>query len=177
MNVLGLVMFIGIVVIKFLFPPAVFYVTFVLWIAFIAYANYSIIVKNTDITEDIKSADRKNIFKAQTHSLIKAYESVSMRKEFFETLEDDSKIKEAYNRLRRQVLSNIKSAVQYMKSYDYANCPEPTYLNRLCQENDGLMTKLSELVELLIQIESTADDADLTLVNDILESLRNVKEY
>lgn len=175
-NIISLVMLVGIILIKFLLNNIIFGIAFILWILFIAYSNYTIIVKNTDITEDIKAANKHHVFDFEEKALIDAYQSITIRAEFFEKLEDGDKLKETYELIRQQVLSNIKSAVQYMQTYDYVTCPSRRYIDNLRADNSKLLRQLSELVELVIKINSTADDIDLTLVDCMLESLRSVSD-
>jgi hypothetical protein len=131
-------------------------------------------VKNTDVTTAIKSADKAGIFHYYTKQLIDAYNSIMSRQEMFQDMDEDDKVRGAYELIAKQVISNIKSAIQYMQTYDYVTRPTPDYLDKLCKNNKKLLSRVSELIEVVIQIDSTADDVDLTKVDDILESLRSV---
>lgn len=171
-NIIAFITLIIMLIIKFTLSVVLFYIMFVFWLIFIIYSNYNIIIKNTDITSSIKAANRRHVFDCQTNELITAYKSVKLRENFF--TESGKNVQDTYELIRQQIFSNIKSAVQYMSAYDYAISPEPKYLNDLCEQNEKLLSSLSELVELIIKIDSTVDDTDLTEVECIIESLRGV---
>lgn len=173
-NAVNILMLIGIIIVKFLLNQYVFYAIFVVWIMFVAYSNYNVLVQNTDIAGIIKSADKQGVFKSETELLLQAHKSVVMREACFSHLQDGDILKEAYEQISKQIYSNIKSAVQYMKTYDYVMRPSYFYLTNLCDNTKTLLAKMSELVELSIRMESTADDVDMSVVNNILESLRSV---
>lgn len=175
-NVICFIGLFGLFVIKLLMSDIVFWILTVLWLGIIAYTNYNIIVKSSDILNAIQTADKTGVFQLQQKKLAEAYHSLVMRESMFLSMDENSKLRETYETIVKQVMSNIKSAVQYMQTYDYVTCPKPIYLNDLCNNNKILLAKVSELVELVIRIDSTADDVDITEVDDILESLRSVLE-
>lgn len=175
-NAIGIILFIGVASLKFLFNNTIFIIAFIIWTGFIIYANYTVIVKNSDITEDIKAANKHHLFDSEAKALTDAYLSVTARKDFFENMDEDSKFKEVYELIYQQIYGNIKSAVTYMKTYDYVtntNRHSPLLI-KLISDNNNLLKQLSELIELVIKIDSTADDVDLTVVDCMLEALREV---
>lgn len=169
----------AIIVLVFLFiilPKKYLIYFLIVWLLVMLIANYFLIVKNTDITNDLASADksRNGIFRNQVKALQIARESIVLREPVFMNLEDDNKMKDVYILISKQVYSNIKSSIQYMSTYDYIRRPNPTYLNELCQQTEKLLQQLSELVEYQIKLESTVDDIDTNKVDSMLDALKEI---
>lgn len=166
-----------VLVLLFIILPKKYLIYFlIVWLFVMLIANYFLIVKNTDIANDLSSADksRNGIFRNQVKALQRARESIILREPVFMNLEADNKMKDVYILISKQVYSNIKSSIQYMSTYDYVRRPNPTYLNELCQQTEKLLQQLSELVEYQIKLESTVDDIDTNKVDSMLDALKEI---
>lgn len=174
--ILNLFAFIALGILIAILPSTLLIWFLIVWLVVVLFANYFIIVRNTDISNDISAADksRNGIFRKQIKSLQIAKDSIELREPIFMSLAEDNKMREIYELISKQVYSNIKSSVQYMNTYDYVRCPLPTYLNELCQQTDKLLQQLSELVEYQIKLESTVDDIDTNKVDSMLEALHEI---
>ena len=151
-------------------------IALVVWVITVIYTNYTIIVKNNDMIEIIRSADRKHKFKNEVSSLIKAQQSIEFHAEFFSEKETGESMKEAYELIAEQISGNINAAVKFMRSYNYITCPSYRFLTDICSENNELLSSLTKLVELTLEIDSAADDVDLSYVDNLIRSLKELTE-
>ena len=152
------------------------YIALAVWIISVVYTNYSIIVRNTDMVNLIRSADKHNKFKKECESLINTYKSINFHAEFFDSDEPGSIMKEAYDLIAEQANGNINSAVKFMRSYNYITCPPYDFLTNICSQNEEMIKSLSRLVELTLKIDSKADDVDLSYVNNLIQSLKELSD-
>lgn len=81
------------------------------------------------------------------------------------------------DKIKQQLDNNVDSAILYVKSYDYSLKPETKYIKKIRKNSEMLYSKLNELIELVLENEKSTDDIDLSSVDDILESLKEVSEF
>ncbi|MBR4183330.1 MAG: hypothetical protein IKQ56_05855, partial [Lachnospiraceae bacterium] len=108
--------------------------------------------------------------------LIKSYESLAQRRKFFEALDETDQSRVVYDKALTQCLSDVKSAAQFIENYDYILKPNTRYLMELCADATSLSERVSELVEMLIRVESMADDVEVEKLDYMLESFKTVLE-
>ena len=152
------------------------YIALAVWIISVVYTNYSIIVRNTDMVNLIRAADKHHKFNRECESLIKTYKSINFHAEFFDSEEPGSMMKEAYDLIAEQAQGNINSAVKFMRSYNYITCPPYDFLTNICVQNEEMVTSLTKLVELTLKIDSKSDDVDLSYVNNLIQSLKELSD-
>lgn len=152
------------------------YIAIAIWIISVIYTNYSVIVRNTDMISIIRSADKHHKFKNECESLIRTYKSINFHAEFFNSEEPGSMMKEAYDLIAEQTHGNIISAVKFMRSYNYITCPPYDFLTNICNQNEEMVKSLTKLVELTLKIDSKADDVDLSYVNNLIQSLKELSD-
>lgn len=164
-----------ILLIKFIMSDILFYILFAAWLIFIIFINYDILIKSADIKNTIKAADKRHRFTLEVNILIKNYDEIENSRKFFETT--GQSVMDTYELVRKQVYSNIKSAVQYMEyaSMSGHNDPVPEVYT-LCESNEKLLDKLQDLVGLVIKIDSRTDDVDTSSIEYIIESLKELLE-
>lgn len=142
------------------------------WLVIAVVLNYMLLLGGQKKNKN-KIADRRKLFPSEVAALKRAQESINLRRETFEKLPPDDKLRETYELISQQVYSNIKSAAAFIESYDYINKPSIAYLHELCRDNEHLLTQLSELVEYQIKLESTVDDIDTDKIDSMLEALKD----
>ena len=186
LNALG----IGLLVVGFLIKPLpVKLVALFLWLIYEIVINYKIFVSDAryvDVKQEellkekwinrLSHAGKKRTFSVERKQLIKSYESLILRKKYFSALPVEDENRVAYERAVTQCLSDVKSATQFIENYDYILKPDTRYLRELCSDAMALSEKVSALVEMLIRVESTADDVNVEKLDYMLESLKTVLE-
>ena len=151
--------------------------------------NYKIFVsdaKHVDIKQEellrekwierLAHAGKRNTFGTERKRLIKSYESLAQRRKFFEALDETDQSRVVYDKALTQCLSDVKSAAQFIENYDYILKPNTRYLMELCADATSLSERVSELVEMLIRVESMADDVEVEKLDYMLESFKTVLE-
>ena len=144
----------------------------IIWLIIAVVLNYMLLLGGQNKSKN-KISDKKNLFPSEVAALKRAQESINLRRETFEKLPEDDKLRETYELISQQIYSNIKSATAFIESYDYINRPSTAYLQQLCRDNEHLLTQLSELVEYQIKLESTVDDVDTDKIDSMLEALKD----
>lgn len=174
-NLINLVI-LGVVVAGFFILPRWLTILLIfLWFGVVIYTNYSLLIKDSeDVVSKLKSVARDEEFSELASILEDNYYSVEGRKELFSNLEDNPRLKETYNLIRNQVSNNIKAVTVFIENYDYRSRPSIRYCTDLVNETEDLVNKLNQLVELVISINNSVEDIDISSVDDILFSLRSM---
>ena len=96
-------------------------------------------------------------------------------------LEVSESIIDAADKIVIQIGSNVDACILYIKTYSYQIDEDfrsyNQYLERLCIESKNLEDKLEELINLVFENKKSADDIDLSSVDDILEALKEVSKF
>lgn len=156
------------------FPKSLTSVLIVLWLAFVIYSNYIVLIKSNDIIANLKSADKRKLFHSQIDTIERCYNAIKFKEEFFDEYDDDNSIGASYDLLMRQMIANIDSATNYIRSYDTVLRPNTEYVNNIAKNSQELVNKLNELCELVTKIDDSTSEVDITYVDDLLSSLRKV---
>ena len=144
-------------------------------IAYSVYANMSMLRQKQDKFR-LEASNKKGRFDSQVRILQRQYDSVMSRQSYFrDRVAADSNLQEVYAAIVEQIQSNIDSAAQFMESYDYYTCPEPTYLNNLCRDGETLIRKFNALVEQIVDIETNPTTLDMAYVDDVTECLQKMR--
>lgn len=174
-NLINLVI-LGVVVLGFFTLPKWLTVLLILiWFGVVVFTNYNLLIKGSeDLISKLKSSDKDYEFDDIITILVDSYYSVEGRKDLFSTLENNLRIQETYNLISNQVSNNIKAVTVFIENYDYRSRPSKEYCIALVAETRDLVNKLNQLVELVISINNSVEDVDISSVDDILSSLRSV---
>jgi len=184
LNIIGA----GFLVAGFLIKPLpVKIVALLFWLIYEIVINYKIFVSDTryvDIKQEellkekwinkLTHAGKPGTFRKERTQLIKSYESLIQRKKYFSEIPEGDESRSVYEKSVTQCLSDIKSATQFIDNYDYIMKPDPRYLTELCADATSLSDRISELVEMLIRLESTKDDVNVEKLDYMLESFKTV---
>lgn len=176
-NIINFVILFIIVFMMFLhFPKLLVYGLLVVWFVLVIYQNYSLLMKSSesDIIYELKKANKKKMFDVWVNDIITYYKAIEFKRDFFEAYEEDSSIRASYELLSKQMTSNIISLTNYLKSYDYVLRPYTFYVMDTAKDCEKLVNKLNELSELVLKIDDSTSNVDITYVDDMLESLRKV---
>lgn len=176
-NIINFVILFIIVFMMFLhFPKLLVYGLLVVWFVLVIYQNYSLLMKSneSDIIYELKKANKKGVFDERVNAIITYYKAIEFKRDFFESYEEDSSIRASYELLSRQMTSNIISLTKYLRSYDYVSRPFTSYVMNIARDCKELVDKLNELSELVVKIDDSTSNVDITYVDDMLESLRKV---
>lgn len=145
------------------------------WFVYVLIVNYKSLVRDTSIVKRLRRADRKNIFHFEVNFFIKLSKSVEFYEEVFR--DADESVLKAYTMLADKANSNIEKAIRWMNNYDTVQRPPTYYIEKLVGRSEVLLDKFSELNELVLRInDETIHDVDITFVDAMLESLRDVLE-
>lgn len=149
-------------------------IVIVLAIIVIVALNFLGAQSNSDVVERLRSSPKRGFFDNQIEHLVKNYHAIqqwgSNAKEYDET----SSITKSYNLIVSQMNNIMESAIKYIKTYDYISQPRSTYIVGLLDKSDTLVSKLHELQELILKVDDSTSDVDISYVDDMLEALREL---
>lgn len=123
---------------------------------------------------ELKNADKRKLFSNQTYTLAAAWHSVLLKEDFFREPGTADSIRESYEMIREAIEHDVQSAVNFMQHYDWIQKPDPKYLNKTCSHADALAKKLSELSDIVLEINDSASDVDISFADNMLESLKEL---
>lgn len=123
--------------------------------------------------EDILKGLKQPFFKNEIHLLRSQLQRLESREDVI-SAETNSNLEEAYRTVKDRVEANIKTSVSFIQSYDYVAKPEPTYLRVLLKENDELLDKLNQLIELNLKADNTSYLSDTEQIEDLIKSLEEI---
>jgi hypothetical protein len=151
-----------------------FLILLILWFAYVVYANYDTLVAKNDIISALKHSDKRGHFKSYIADLVKAYNAITYKQEYFSKYEPDSSVYKTYDLLLKRIESNIKKATNFIEGYNYQSNQSTEYIKTICLDSTKLVEKLNNLSELVLKVDDTSSDVDITYVDDMLISLREV---
>lgn len=131
--------------------------------------------KPKSLRDTFHTTNKQGIFNREVLILQNQYDSIKSRENFM--LNSTDSMQELYYKILNQAESNLESASAYMGSYDYYTKPEPTYIRNLCRDGNELVQKFNNLVEKLVDIDTNPTTLDVKYVDDLTESLEQMKEY
>lgn len=154
--------------------PPMFIIIFIIWIIYVGAINYQMLVKDTDTLAALKSADKKRLFTHEIDVLIKAVQSIEFYRNIFEKYEVGNSIRDAYDLLAKTAYHNVNKATLWIQHYDYITRPPTSQLQKMVNESQDVTVKLNQLDELILQIDSDSENTDLSAIDDMLNSLKEV---
>ena len=174
---LGILLFALIMLLTRFFPLPLIIVLGILWLALIVYSNYTLIFKVNDIRYELEKAN-KGLFKNEVNITINQMESIDSREELFKELDESDKLREVYYKCRQQFYVNVNYLITFMRSYDYITRPlgQREKINNLVAQNYEIVNKLNSLVEQMIMIDKSVNDVDISILDDLISSLRRMAE-
>lgn len=147
------------------------------WIVIVAAGNLFMISREPrDLRYDLSRACRKSPFKEQLHSMANAYDEVLDRQDFFASEDYQGPVAEAYSLIKRQVESNVTSAIDIAMQHPKGKPAKSDYIDELADYTKQLVGKLEQLVEQAIRLRSMRDDVDTSFVADYIQSMDAVLE-
>lgn len=178
-NALNLVLFGLILFSKKFIPLPLVVVLGIGWLGFLVYSNYTLFFgtrDSNDMEYELDKANR-NFFNSEVAITKIQMKSIEDRAEVFQEFKDDH-VKDLYSKVREQFYTNVKYIIRYMDSYDYVTKPQSQKdkIDNLVKQNDILISKLNGLVEEMIAVDKTAYDLDISIVDDLLDSLKVMSE-
>ena len=159
-----------------------FFGTLVCWIIYMLYMGYTLFFKtNGDIiveyTKRMKKANKYSRFDKDCVVLLDSLQVLNFRKQYFNKYKEGS-IRKSFDLLERQILHNVDIAITYMENYNYdAIRKTEQSVERLasavvnCSEATD---KLRELYDMTVKIDDSASVIDISYVDNLLESLKDV---
>lgn len=158
--------------------PLWFVAAYILWLIYMGIVNIYLLHSNS--TRSVKSkllnADHKGYFRTEIDSIISAIDSVEFYKPVFSGYDESSSIRKTYDLLAKKCDNNVQKAVRWMGNYNYASKPSTKYLSDIAENSRYITQKLDELNELVIQVEDSAAETDISYVDDLLKSLKEIVE-
>lgn len=147
------------------------------WIVVVAAINLIMIAREPrDLRYDLSRACRKSVFREELDSIANSYDEVLAREDFFAADELQGSVSEAYSLIKRQMESNVTSAIDVAMQHPKGKPAESDYLDELEDYSEQLAEKLEQLVEQTIRLRSMRDDVDTSFVTDFIESMDAVLE-
>lgn len=152
-----------------------------LWMAYAIYSNV-VAIKEDDLErlDEIKRrlthAGRKGYYiKERTH-MMNMLDSLENRKKYFLTKDDSGKLKDLYIMTRSQMIRNATNISEYIETFDYISGVDSGYVKQVCKESQDLLNRFNKLVELTVTYDDTALDYDTREIDDMIESLEEMRE-
>ena len=176
-NILNVVLFVLIVFLLQFFPLILVIVLGIFWLVFVIYSNYTLIFKVKDIVYELEKAN-KGLFKAEVSMTVNQMESIDSREELFKDLEESDRLRQVYYKCRQQFYNNVNYLIAFMRSYDYVTKPrsQKDKIGSLVRQNSEIINKLNSLVEQMISVDKSVNDVDISIVDDLISSLRRMAE-
>ena len=131
--------------------------------------------KKVSIRDTFHKSDKQGIFIKEIQILQNQYDSIKSRESFMKISTES--MQELYYKILEQAESNLESASAYMNSYDYYTKPDPIYLKNLALEGNKLVQKFNTLIEKLVDIDTNPTELDTRYIDDLTDSLAQMKEY
>ncbi|MBO5434368.1 hypothetical protein J6A31_00905 [bacterium] len=153
--------------------PIWFLVIFFVWIGYMLVLNVNLIQDNNPMTA-LRKSDKKHLFTSEIEVLEKSIQSVDFYSDIFTKYESGDKIRDMYDSLSERAHDNIDKATRWIRGYNYIANPPRDYILKLVQTNLSIVAKLSELNDLLLQVEDSTSDTDMSFVDDMLVSLKEM---
>lgn len=132
--------------------------------------------QSSDPLDELRGNRKYMMFSDQIEHLAKNKAAVEMWGSNAQSYVDASSVSKSYELISRQMNNIIASAVKYIKTYDYVSRPRAQYLGKLICQSDELVKKLHELQELILKVDDSTSDVDISYVDDLLSALRDMGE-
>ena len=158
------------------------------WAAYTIYSNYSIlsaerkqfddygeVTYKKDIIRKLNNAGR-SVFMQERQHLTRMYDSLISREDYILKRDRNSRLRELYELTEKQMLRNIINATEYMSTFDYISGSDSGYLQKVCGENQQLLNKFNELIELSVTYDDSFKDFDTRELDDMIESLKQMRD-
>ena len=85
-------------------------------------------------------------------------------------------MRDTYDLLSKNAYSNVDKATKWIQHYDYISRPSMSYIKTLVDNSKLITTKLNDLDELILKVDDSTNSIDMSFVDDMLNSLREVLE-
>lgn len=128
------------------------------------------------ILHNLVKADKSKSFSWHIERFTREILSINIKEEFFKQSDPESSVWKSYELIKNKIISNIESATVYIKQYDFVLMPDKDYVDKKVKENEKLVKKLSELSDLVIQIQDSTSEVDDSFADDMLNALKRMVE-
>lgn len=174
-NLAILLVFAGIYI--FLGAPPWYFLIFAIWLVYMIISNVKL-VRQMDNMYLLRKFKNKGLFISEIEILEQAVQSVDFYNDVFSKYEPGDAIRDVYDETSKRICINIDKAIRWLECYNYENRhtfnTSHEYIINLANDSKSFVTKMTELVDMLIRVDDTASDTDMCFVDDILQSLREV---
>lgn len=153
--------------------PLWFLFIFGVWVVYMIMCNVSLL-KSDDIKAKLIQADKYKMFSPYVKEICNTVDSVEFYRDVFSGYPPDNSIHETFEYLDKKAYQNAERGYRWIKTYNYISCPSHKYIIELTNNCYEISKKLSELNELMIKVEDSASDVDISYVDDLLASLKEL---
>lgn len=176
LNALNGILLLLIAVLYFLFPPVIPITGGILWVVWVAVANYRLLISEKDTVKLLKAYDKKHgrLFRHSIEKLTWNHTAILAKESYFS--EQSESIQNAYQLICLKSEKYLNSAIAYMRQYDYVSRPQPFHMQELARNSDILVAKLQELSEDCFKINDAASDIDISIIDDLLSALDGMQD-
>lgn len=173
-NAVNIMLLIPIVIVYIILGMPLWYIAvYAIWFLYMIIINAYMILSN-DIKTMLRRADKHNLFTREVGNIIRAADSIAFYSDIFGKYDEGNPIRKTYDMLRQKSDSNIQKAVKWLSQYNKISNPSSKYIQDLSENSLQIMHKLDELNELTLQIEDSATNVDISYVDDLLKSLKEI---
>lgn len=174
-NLVILLVFAGIYI--FLEAPPWYFLIFAIWLVYMIVSNIKL-VRQMDNIYMLRKFKNKGLFVNEIEILEQAVQSVEFYNEVFSKYEQGDVIRDVYDETSKRIYNNVDKAIRWLECYNYENRhtfgTSHDYIINLANDSKAFVTKMTELVDMLIMVDDTASETDMCFVDDILQSLKEV---
>lgn len=147
----------------------------IILVALIVGVNFVLIYRGPrDYRYDLAKTCEGSAFAEPLHKIEKAYEEILAKEKFFAEKSQDGSISEAYSLIKKQLESNITSAIEVTLQHPKGKPAESSYMEELVGYSEQLVEKQSQLVEQAIRLQSIKDDVDISFVTEYIKAMEAV---
>lgn len=175
-NFVNLVELLLLFIVRATFSSAVFWMFCAVWLVQVVYTNYSVVKNDMGVVMRLNAASA-GAFDSVVSFIVPVIHSLESRADVFETLDKDDRYMDVYEKTRKQFYSNIDVMIRYMKVYDKnsSNCASISKkVWALAEYNKGLVSKLNDVAEHVVTLDSTLNDTDTSAIDSLIEALKEV---
>lgn len=184
-NIVSLIMVALVLVIYFVANNLILSLVFLLvCLVYTIWNNMGVLIDESNSRETLQLLKRNKKyrwFEDYIDKMDSVYKGSVSKLNSLKELEVSESIIDAAEKIVSQIGSNVDACILYVKTYSYQIDEEfrsyNQYLERLCTESKHLEDKLEELINLVFENKKSADDIDLSSVDDILEALKEVSNF
>lgn len=153
--------------------PIWFLFIFGIWLVYMIICNMYLL-RSDDIKKKLMQADSRHEFKGYVKAICNAIDSVEFFRHVFSEYPPDNPIHETFDFLDKKAYQNAERAYRWIKTYNYIIKPSQEYIIRLAENSYQITQKLSDLNELMIKVEDSTSNVDISYVDDLLMSLKEL---